>query len=159
MFLLEKIKTRFKCIKSYFSGLYSFRRVFANQKKAASDLKKNPDKDLSFSSKAALKTDSDSRIYADYSATTPCAPEVFEEMLPYFSIQFGNAGSKSHSFGWEAEEAVEKARNRIADAISCNSKEVIIDIITRERDQSCISFQVYICTYMLLRLYICIIKI
>ena len=125
MFLLEKIKTRFKCIKSYFSGLYSFRRVFANQKKAVSDLKKNPDKDLSFSSKAALKTDSDSRIYADYSATTPCAPEVFEEMLPYFSIQFGNAGSKSHSFGWEAEEAVEKARNRIADAISCNSREVI----------------------------------
>lgn len=68
---------------------------------------------------------SEERIYADYGATTPCAPEVLEEMLPYFTNNFGNSSSKSHSFGWEAEEAVEKSRSRISKVIGCSSKEFI----------------------------------
>ncbi|MEN2282082.1 cysteine desulfurase family protein [Algoriphagus sp. SE2] len=64
-------------------------------------------------------------IYLDYNATTPCAPEVLEEMLPWFSQHFGNAASKSHPYGWIAEEAVEKSREQIANLIGAKSKEII----------------------------------
>jgi len=64
-------------------------------------------------------------IYMDYHATTPMDPRVFEAMKPYFIEIFGNAASRNHSFGWQAEEAVEKSRKQIADLIGANSKEVV----------------------------------
>ncbi len=64
-------------------------------------------------------------IYLDYNATTPCAAEVVEEMLPYFSEHFGNAASKSHPFGWVAEDAVALAREQVANLIGVKSKEII----------------------------------
>lgn len=64
-------------------------------------------------------------IYLDYNATTPCAPEVIEAMLPYFGDHFGNAASKSHPYGWMAENAVEMAREQIANLIGAQSKEII----------------------------------
>jgi cysteine desulfurase len=64
-------------------------------------------------------------IYLDYNATTPCAPEVVETMLPYFGTHFGNAASKSHPYGWMAETAVEEAREKIANLIGAKAKEII----------------------------------
>jgi cysteine desulfurase len=64
-------------------------------------------------------------IYMDYHATTPADPRVVEAMLPYFTQQFGNAASRNHAFGWEAEEAVENARKQVADLIGASAKEVI----------------------------------
>ncbi|SEG12411.1 cysteine desulfurase family protein [Algoriphagus boritolerans] len=64
-------------------------------------------------------------IYLDYNATTPCAPEVIEAMLPYFGTHFGNAASKSHPYGWVAENAVEEAREKIANLIGAKTKEII----------------------------------
>ena len=65
-------------------------------------------------------------IYLDYNATTPCAQEVVEAMLPYFGTHFGNAASKSHPFGWMAENAVEEAREKIAQLIDAKPKEIVL---------------------------------
>jgi cysteine desulfurase len=64
-------------------------------------------------------------IYLDCNATTPCAPEVIEAMLPYFGVHFGNAASKNHPYGWVAENSVETAREQIANLIGAQPKEII----------------------------------
>lgn len=64
-------------------------------------------------------------IYMDYQATTPVQDEVLKIMLPYFSDKFGNPHSRTHSFGWESEEAVEIARKQIAEIINADTKEII----------------------------------
>ena len=64
-------------------------------------------------------------IYFDYSATTPVDPRVVDAMVPWLYEKFGNPASRSHAFGWEAEEAVETARQQVADLIGADSREII----------------------------------
>ncbi len=64
-------------------------------------------------------------IYLDSHSTTPTDPRVLETMLPYFTEKFGNAASRNHAFGWEAEEGVDKARKQVAHLINADAKEII----------------------------------
>ncbi len=64
-------------------------------------------------------------IYLDYSATTPVDPRVVDKMIPYLREDFGNPASRSHSYGWSAEKAVEQAREEVAALVNCDPREIV----------------------------------
>jgi cysteine desulfurase len=68
---------------------------------------------------------SERAIYLDHHATTPCDPRVVEAMLSYFGEEFGNPASRTHQFGWRAEEGVDRARRQVADSIGARAREIV----------------------------------
>ncbi len=77
---------------------------------------------------------SSKHVYLDYNATTPMDPRVLDTMLPFLRENFGNAASRTHSFGWTAEEAVKIARQQVADLLGANEKEIIFTSGATESD-------------------------
>ncbi len=70
-------------------------------------------------------TSSKQPIYLDYAATTPIDPRVVAKMLPFLTGNFGNAASRSHRLGWQAEEAIEAARAEVAALVNCEPREIV----------------------------------
>ncbi len=82
-------------------------------------------------------------VYLDYSATTPVDPRVAEKMIPFLTEHFGNPASRSHSFGWTAEEAVENAREEVAKLVNADPKEIVWTSGATESDNLAIKGAAY----------------